>query len=110
LAENVADTLFVICFADSVAGFSEQGQGPPSTNPVLCLRVSAAALPVAVAEPSPPSLRHIAGATILPAAALDGRQLYDALGRRVGRPGSGVYFARSAGGLRRVVVLFPNRR
>ncbi|MFO7651050.1 MAG: hypothetical protein R6X13_06925 [bacterium] len=110
LAENVADTLSVICFADSVAGFSEQGQGPPSTNPVLCLRVSAAALPVAVAEPSPPSLRHIAGATILPAAALDGRQLYDALGRRVNRPVSGVYFTRSAGGLRRVVVLFPNRR
>lgn len=105
LAENVAETLFIVCFADSVAGFSEQGQGPPSTNPVLCLRVSAAGLPVAVAEPAVPPVRKTAGATLVPAAALSGCRLYDALGRRISRPVCGVCFVRTAAGLRRVVTL-----
>jgi hypothetical protein len=110
LAEDVADTLVVICFADSVAGFSEQGQGPPSTNPVLCLRVPAATLPVAVAENAKPPDLPVPGPTIRQVAdfrSLGSSPAYDALGRRLGpaRPTSGVYFIRSGALVRRVVVL-----
>ncbi len=51
LAEVVDDTLHIICFADQVAGFWEQGQGPRTTNPVLYLRVPAELIPIGVNQP-----------------------------------------------------------
>ncbi len=112
IAENAADTLIVTCFADSVAGFSEQGQGPASTNPVLCLRVPAATLPVAVAEPQARPALPAPAATLLNAARLAARpglRLYDALGRRVSSPGPGVHFVRSDSGVQRLVLLPAGR-
>jgi hypothetical protein len=110
LAEDVADTLLVICFADSVAGFSEQGQGPASTNPVLCLRVAANSLPVAVAENPTAPAQPVPGPTIRQVddfRSLGSSPVYDALGRKLStaRPSSGVYFVRSGTLVRRVLVL-----
>jgi len=39
LADVVDDTLRIVYFADRVAGFSEAGQGPSTSNPVVYLRV-----------------------------------------------------------------------
>ncbi len=50
LSEVVNDTLHIIYFADQVAGFSEQGQGPQTTNAVVYLRVPADLLPAGIAE------------------------------------------------------------
>jgi len=50
LSEVVNDTLHIIYFADRVAGFSEQGQGPQTTNAVVYLRVPVDLLPAGVAE------------------------------------------------------------
>ncbi|MEO0082560.1 MAG: T9SS type A sorting domain-containing protein [candidate division WOR-3 bacterium] len=50
LAEVADDTLRIICFADSVAGFWEQGQGPRTRNPVLYLRFPTDQLPTGLAE------------------------------------------------------------
>ena len=50
LAEVVNDTLHVIYFADQLAGFSEQGQGPQTTNAVVYLRVPVAMLPSGIEE------------------------------------------------------------
>ena len=50
LAEVVNDTLHVIYFADQVAGFSEQGQGPQTTNAVVYLRVPVDVLPSGIEE------------------------------------------------------------
>jgi hypothetical protein len=58
LAEVINDTLHVIYFADQVAGFSEQGQGPRTTNAVVYLRVPVDVLPSAVSEaPDSPTVR-----------------------------------------------------
>ncbi len=58
LAEEVNDTLHIIYFADQVAGFSEQGQGPQTTNAVMYLRVPVDLLPSAVSEaPASPAVR-----------------------------------------------------
>jgi len=59
LSEVVNDTLHIIYFADRVAGFSEQGQGPQTTNAVVYLRVPVDLLPAGVAERERPPLRHI---------------------------------------------------
>lgn len=50
LSEVVNDTLHIIYFADQVAGFSEQGQGPQTTNAVVYLRVPVDLLPAGIAE------------------------------------------------------------
>jgi hypothetical protein len=50
LSEVVNDTLHVIYFADQVAGFSEQGQGPQTTNAVIYLRVPVDELPAGIEE------------------------------------------------------------
>jgi hypothetical protein len=50
LAEVVNDTLHVIYFADQVAGFSEQNQGPQTTNAVVYLRVPVDVLPSGIEE------------------------------------------------------------
>jgi hypothetical protein len=50
LSEVVNDTLHIIYFADKVAGFSEQGQGPQTTNAVVCLRVPVDLLPSGIEE------------------------------------------------------------
>jgi hypothetical protein len=50
LGEVVNDTLHIIYFADQVAGFSEQGQGPQTANAVVYLRVPVDLLPSGVAE------------------------------------------------------------
>ncbi len=58
LSEVVNDTLHIIYFADQVAGFSEQGQGPQTTNAVIYLRVPVDVLPSAVSEsPDSPMAR-----------------------------------------------------
>jgi hypothetical protein len=58
LAEVVNDTFHIIYFADRVAGFSEQGQGPQTTNAVVCLRVPVDVLPSGVSEaPASPAVR-----------------------------------------------------
>jgi hypothetical protein len=59
LAEVVNDTLHVIYFADQVAGFSEQGQGPQTTNAVVYLRVPVGLLPAGIAESKPLPVRHV---------------------------------------------------
>jgi hypothetical protein len=59
LTEVVNDTLHIIYFADHVAGFSEQGQGPQTTNAVIYLRVPVDLLPAGVAESKPPPVRHL---------------------------------------------------
>ncbi len=66
LAEAVNDTLQIIYFADQVAGFWEQGQGPQTTNPVIRLRVPADLLFTAVNE-KPTSARDSPGIEIRPA-------------------------------------------
>ncbi len=50
LSEVVNDTLHIIYFADRVAGFSEQGQGPQTTNAVMYLRVPVNMLTTGIAE------------------------------------------------------------
>jgi hypothetical protein len=50
LSEVVNDTLHIIYFADQVAGFSEQGQGPQTTNAVVYLRVPVDMLPSGIEE------------------------------------------------------------
>jgi len=50
LAEVVNDTLHVIYFADQVAGFSELGAGPQTTNAVVYLRVPVDGLPSGIEE------------------------------------------------------------
>ncbi len=50
LSEVVNDTLHIIYFADQVAGFSEQGQGPQTTNAVVYLRVPVDLLPAGITE------------------------------------------------------------
>jgi hypothetical protein len=50
LSEVVNDTLHIIYFADQVAGFSEQGQGPQTTNAVMYLRVPVDMLPSGIEE------------------------------------------------------------
>ena len=60
LAEVVNDTLHIIHFADQVAGFSEQGQGPQTTNAVVHLRVPVDLLPSGVAEGPGPTLTSLA--------------------------------------------------
>jgi len=52
LSEVVNDTLHIIYFADRVAGFSEQGQGPQTSNAVIYLRVPADMLPTGIPESS----------------------------------------------------------
>jgi hypothetical protein len=59
LGEVVNDTLHVIYFADQVAGFSEQGQGPQTANAVVYLRVPVDLLSSGVAEGRVPPLEHI---------------------------------------------------
>ena len=53
LSEVVNDTLHIIYFADQVAGFSEQGQGPQTSNAVMYLRVPVNLLPTGIAESKP---------------------------------------------------------
>jgi len=50
LAEVVNDTLHIIYFADQVAGFSELGEGPQTTNAVVYLRVPVDGLPSGIEE------------------------------------------------------------
>ncbi len=96
VAAEVSDSLRLICFPDSVAGFWEQGRGPRSLNPVVLLSVGADDLPVAVAE-------HARPATPVPTSPTLARNLvpgpkekyYDAFGRAIlpERPlPPGVYF------------------
>jgi hypothetical protein len=59
LAEVVNDTLHVIYFADQVAGLSEQGQGPQTTNAVMYLRVPADLLPSGIEENRQSPMRHL---------------------------------------------------
>jgi hypothetical protein len=59
LSEVVNDTLHIIYFADRVAGFSEQGQGPQTTNAVTYLRVPVNMLPTGVAEGTAPPVREL---------------------------------------------------
>jgi len=60
LSEVVNDTLHIIYFADQVAGFSEQGQGPQTTNAVVHLRVPVSLLPTGIAETRPLPARRLA--------------------------------------------------
>ena len=60
LSEVVNDTLHIIYFADRVAGFSEQGQGPQTVNAVVYLRVPVDLLPSGVAEGSGPPATSLA--------------------------------------------------
>ncbi len=50
LAEVADDTLHIIYFADQVAGFWEQNQGPRTINPVIHLRVASDFLPAGIAQ------------------------------------------------------------
>ena len=59
LGEVVNDTLHVIYFADQVAGFSEQGQGPQTTNAVVSLQVPVDMLPSALEESRQLPLYHL---------------------------------------------------
>ncbi|MCX6841774.1 MAG: T9SS type A sorting domain-containing protein [candidate division WOR-3 bacterium] len=58
LSEVVNDTLHIIYFADQVAGFSEQGQGPQTSNAVICLRVPVNMLPTGIADSKTLHARH----------------------------------------------------
>jgi hypothetical protein len=91
LAEVVDDTLRIICFADKVAGFSEQGQGPRTTNAVLYLRVPVDELPVGIAEPGRSTIRALVSVTptvsstrfrvsVPPGTALHSASVYDESG------------------------------
>ncbi len=66
LAETVNDTLHILYFADRVAGFQEQGQGPTTRNPVLLLRIPAESIPTALHEirPAPVSPMLIVTPTV----------------------------------------------
>jgi hypothetical protein len=59
LSEVVNDTLHVIYFSDKVAGFSEQGQGPQTTNAVVYLRVPVDLLPAGIEEESPSAVYRL---------------------------------------------------
>jgi len=60
LAEVVNDTLHIIYFADRVAGFSEQNQGPQTENAVTYLRVPVNLLPTGIAEDKALPARRLA--------------------------------------------------
>lgn len=100
LAEVVNDTLHIAYFADQVAGFSEQNQGPQTTNAVISLRVPVNVLPAAVAEAPPtPAVRlevnaspnpftntttiRVAGTSSIPPSASLEIRVYDASGSLV---------------------------
>jgi hypothetical protein len=59
LSEVVNDTLHIIYFADRVAGFSEQGQGPQTSNAVAYLRVPVNILPTGITETKTPPVRRM---------------------------------------------------
>lgn len=110
VAEAVGDTLMIICFADRVAGFSENGQGPVTRNPVLCLRVPATSLPTAL--PEGPTLSGWSGSrpattVVSPLALTERTVLFDVTGRQVpvraGLP-NGVYIVGRTGQNRAVLV------
>ncbi|MEO0079224.1 MAG: hypothetical protein ABIK44_00905 [candidate division WOR-3 bacterium] len=122
LAEVVDDTLHIICFADRIAGFWEQGQGEPTRNPVLYLRVPATALSgIAKGQPLSADREPRAAAIVRRTLFLNRGEdavptiLLDATGRKmlVLHPGAndlrhlapGVYFMRRAeGGWREAIV------
>jgi hypothetical protein len=100
LAEVVNDTLHVIYFADQVAGFSELGQGPQTTNAVVYLRVPVDVLPSGVAESPGPLVTSLAvdarpnpfagattirlsGSSFIPAPTSFPIRVFDATGRLV---------------------------
>uniref|UniRef100_A0A7C4GGJ2 T9SS type A sorting domain-containing protein n=1 Tax=candidate division WOR-3 bacterium TaxID=2052148 RepID=A0A7C4GGJ2_UNCW3 len=91
VAEAFVDTIYILYFADRIAGFWEQGQGDSTRNPVVLLAAPTELLPTALAEPGPtPPDRPVASATVLgrdaalPLQADAGRvNLLDAFGRRV---------------------------
>ncbi|MEO0073840.1 MAG: hypothetical protein ABIK43_04180 [candidate division WOR-3 bacterium] len=108
LAEVVADTLRILCFADPIAGVWEFGEGSQTRNPVLLLRVPADSLPVAIGDPARPDHGLSAEGSLA-----DGGQrlrLLDALGRTLATGASlkevscrlpaGIYFAVSDKGNR----------
>jgi hypothetical protein len=130
LAEVVDDTLHILYFADRVAGFSEQGQGPQTTNAVVCLRVPVVLLPSAARERDREAWRY--GLQVSPSVSSSGFSIkfpagpcagpvtiLDAAGRMVGSPARsihpgetvlwgtnarpGVYFIRCDGSTVRVV-------
>jgi len=59
LSEVVNDTLHIIYFADQVAGFSEQSQGPQTTNAIMYLQVPVDLLPAGIAESKPLPVRRL---------------------------------------------------
>jgi hypothetical protein len=52
LARAVDENLHITYLIDSIAGFSAQGQGRATQNPIAYLRVPAALIPTAIAEPA----------------------------------------------------------
>jgi hypothetical protein len=94
VAEVVDDTLHIVYFADRRAGLWENGEGEPTDNAVVYLRVPASYLP-AVADAAPPGRPVTRAATV--SRALTGRPI-DAAGRTASaRPAAGVYFESSPG-------------
>ncbi|MEO0085380.1 MAG: hypothetical protein ABIK37_01975 [candidate division WOR-3 bacterium] len=53
VAEVFADTVYVLYFADRIAGFWEQGQGDSTRNAVVLLSVPLDFMPTAITEPEP---------------------------------------------------------
>lgn len=101
LAEIVNDTLHILCFADLIAGSWELGEGEPTLNPVIYLRVPADIFSqpgvseafLETPRPMPISPTIISSGNKLPG----GIKIYNNLGRRIdpqtfNRGPAGVYF------------------
>jgi hypothetical protein len=95
--ENLGDVVCILYLADLQAGFWVQGQGSATLNPVICQFVPTwpgvgEGRAVQVASPRP-------GPTVLSGASsvqrLASSVVFDATGRRVTEPRSGVYFVRA---------------
>ncbi len=88
------DTVAVVYLADQVAGSALYGQGPFTSNPVICQFVPAGVIGIGEAKPEGArSAVRILWPTVvrgLPPGAV----AFDAMGRRVASPKAGIYFIR----------------
>jgi len=94
--ETAGDTVVVLYLADQIAGSALYSQGPFTLNPVICQFVSGP--PIGVSECDGARRRPMSRGSQpsvvrgLPT----GSAVFDAMGRRVANPRSGIFFVREA--------------
>jgi len=100
IAPIVNDTMHIVYISDLQAGMFVQGEGHATLNPVIYAKVPVSAVAGVEERPSAELRTPNRGPTVLSGASgvkgLSTCVVFDALGRRVLNPKSGVYFVREA--------------